>query len=320
MSRLRTGFSLVELLVVIAMIAILIALLLPAVQATREAARKVQCYNHFKQVSLAVLNYASANNDTLPATTLHDGLIRIEVDDFRGAQIGVSWRAEITSYIEGPASVVRLDSAKPLTDADNQSAIATTVLEFQCPTTPGYPRSNPVKSLDAFKSMDISTGAVDQKAVHYVRYNVFDPVTLAGGWVSSSIDRWTEDHTRMDRETFEYGRPAKLVRITDGLSKTVMLYERAGQPSVIFGGKVTDTDRFASGWPFSRLDTLMTVVADKPPRKSINDSNLWNIYSYHPGGAVYTNFDGSVGFLNEDMDDEVLFRMLARADGALLPR
>src|SRR5436190_15716662 len=90
------GFTLVELLVVIAIIGVLVALLLPAVQAAREAARRMQCTNHLKQMGLALHNFHDTNkvfpaaDDELPASTALTG----------SGLWKAAWTAHILPYIE----------------------------------------------------------------------------------------------------------------------------------------------------------------------------------------------------------------------------
>src|SRR5258705_6098374 len=93
-SRLRKhGFTLVELLVVIAIIGILVELLLPPIQAAREAARRAQCINHLKQLGLALHNYLSAKKDVLP------GGVFQEIKVPGGAQ-GESFFVSLMPYME----------------------------------------------------------------------------------------------------------------------------------------------------------------------------------------------------------------------------
>lgn len=96
----RSGFTLVELLVVIAIIGILVGLLLPAVQAAREAARRMQCSNNLKQLSLALLNHESArkafpNGDIILSWPLTNG-----VPTPTGTSRGANWFMQILPYIE----------------------------------------------------------------------------------------------------------------------------------------------------------------------------------------------------------------------------
>ncbi len=105
MSRLRsrtTGFTLVELLVVIAIIGVLVGLLLPAVQAAREAARRMSCSNNFKQIGLAIHNYHSAFN-ALPKQaggTYNDGDPGGDGPGVTNNKFRLSWLPTILPFVE----------------------------------------------------------------------------------------------------------------------------------------------------------------------------------------------------------------------------
>ena len=100
----RRAFTLVELLVVIAIISILVALLLPAVNAAREAARRTQCMNNIAQLGLALHNYEMANQSLPPGVMNATGPIRNIPE---GTQ--VSWMVHILPFVEEHAAYVKFD-------------------------------------------------------------------------------------------------------------------------------------------------------------------------------------------------------------------
>ncbi len=124
-ARTPAGFTLVELLVVIAIIGILIALLLPAVQAAREAARRMQCSNHLKQIGLALHNFADTN--------------RAFPSSYAGRE-GADWsgQARILPFLEEGAIFENIDFTQPYSSAtiNGQKLSAMRISTYLCPSEP----------------------------------------------------------------------------------------------------------------------------------------------------------------------------------------
>ena len=126
----RRGFTLVELLVVIAIIGLLTAMLLPAVQAAREAARRAQCLGNLRQISMALHNY-HATHGTFPP-----GGIEPRFSRRHAHRRQLAWSAMLLPFLEQSAVHGSIDFGKPFDAQENAAAAAVVLPIYICPSTP----------------------------------------------------------------------------------------------------------------------------------------------------------------------------------------
>lgn len=310
------GFTLVELLVVIAIIAILVALLIPAVQASREAARRTQCTNHFKQVALATLNHASGT-DSLPPR---------REKRFYGYTSFVGWRFTILPHLEengifdlltNPRSWTLETTLEP--DPEFRPSRPAVVQAYLCPTTPGTP--NMVSSARAVSRTDSRVlfdgfASRQNSSVAWVFESVGGNV-YHGAWIGTRRP-FTHRLEASGKGSYAY-QPAKLRWFTDGLSKTILVAEKAGYPQLIHGTRKTRHDHFAYAWIVGSAGTgwgdniFMNYEVDGiPSQGAVNFSNRIHPFSFHARGANVSMCDGSVRLLDEETTPKILFSLATR--------
>lgn len=320
MSR-RSGFTLVEVLVVIAVITILVGLLIPALQYAREAARLTQCTNNFKQVGLATLNYAGAHKDMLPALHTQPSANKWEWD--------VSWRVPLLPYLEQQMMYdlfyprIRLAEVSDDYEGANKPAI---VPAFECPSSPGTPQiilgARFWLGREGHKVFD-SVGRNEITVPYIIDFsNVAESVKKQGAWYGGETSaNWTDVKGHAwagSTDEDSKPSPAKLRVISDGLSQTVLATEQSGAPNYYRAGAEPQLPpepvegRLArrGAWPFAWEAQILRIGS--MPTQAINWDNRWGIFSFHRG-ANAAFFDGSVRFLDQGTEANVVEALLTRA-------
>ncbi len=323
------AFTLVELLVVIAIIALLVALLLPAVNSAREAARRTQCLNNMRQLSLGMLNYESAFRGLPPMaeTWTQEAYVARYGGGSPGSYYdGHGWYSLIGGFIEEQAWTDSINFKKSFSDAINDAPRRVILAIHGCPSDIGIQRNEWSSPTWARLRTNYVANAGN---TNYGQYQ-FGGIPFFGA-------------------PFAPEKRTKVARISDGSSHTLMMSEIKVIPDIgptVWGGPLSDTTTSLGGQMFmgfyppnSARDIIARQIVAAAiytsnkiplpcrapcgiplpqglPSRQVGETKQQSIVarSHHTGGVNSARCDGSLQFTSDSID-EFVWRGLSSARG-----
>jgi prepilin-type N-terminal cleavage/methylation domain-containing protein/prepilin-type processing-associated H-X9-DG protein len=333
----RFGFTLVELLVVIAIIGVLIALLLPAVQAAREAARRMQCSNNMKQVTLALHNYHDTNN-IFPARKFH----LYNVPWWGGFYSLLSFIEQTAAY-DAIRSDIALSTSNHVADATGSPVFATLIINTLC-----CPSDGSAKIIDGAPNATWTIG--HKSAGSNIMFSMAD-VTLENVRFRNgdyTVPVQTATSEELGRALFQEQFWQPMSAVTDGMSNSVAFSESVAALEFLSGtafrnlrGGISNVSNITNGapdWEIQAGECMKAKIGSNEisnPGRSIrgriwahaspsatgfntvlppnspscyriaNGFYNWGIFSAtsnHPGGVNVSLADGSCRFISDTID------------------
>ena len=309
-----TAFTLVELLVVIAIIGILVAMIMPAVQSSRESGRRVQCSNNMKQVALAMLRHENWRR-CLPGGSVYDK---------PATPLILTWAGKLFPYMEETGLYNSFNFKLGIRDPANKPFAEQIVPTYVCPSDPQS--SEPLLA--------------NRNGI------VANPESCSGLWYVASSGPTAPDYcvvgpdntpspTNFNCQGCNYGtasgsfcqayknkgpffagmigrdpRETKLAEVRDGLSKTFLIGETIPGHSVYNGLHCQNNPVYTTHWPPNQM-----VTDDGQSGADGTGRPAMSFKSLHPGGLQMAMGDGSVIFIEELIDYQLWSELGTKAGG-----
>jgi len=318
------GFTLIEVLVVIAIIGVLVALLLPAVQAARQAAMRAQCLNNLKQVGIALHNYYEVNNTFPPGYVSHDeektagsgtsgAIANCRPDPVVPNQMvghpGWAWGTMLLPQLEQTPSFNEINFQFTAIDWENSTANLYHIGSYLCPADTPSPT---VSVTDQTRATNIESLATS----NYL--GVFGTGTIADIPLDSD-------------GIFGRNSVVRLSDLLDGSSNTMAVGERSSNISdVVWAARVPGGWLFPPAGATGPGGTTVTPIpagamvlapvgtVDGPRTPNNLSGHLEDFSSRHPGGVNFLFGDGSVRFVKDSISYRTFLSLATRAGGEVI--
>lgn len=301
-ARRSNGFTLTELLVVIAIIGLLVALLMPAVQSTRETSNRLSCQNRLRQIGIALHSHHQSMGTFPPSS--------------QSTPQPHSWVAFLLPYLDQKTMADRYEWKVAWNHATNQEVVGIQIPVLHCPSTPGGQRR-----VDKVGARTLATA-------DYAPVDGVNAVLKKAGLVPDLNN--TAGALSRDRGV-------RIVEIRDGPSFTLIIGEDAGRPdfytgtgerpqendpkcgnSAVHKGRVEGGGWADPGNPIP-LHGFTPDGLTCPGPCAINCTNNNETFAFHPGGSNSLFVDGMVRFLNQNIDIKIYAALITRNNREIVP-